>query len=187
MKTSGLLKMAVGVLGKFLLANVLCLMFSISILTLFNNILVRMLCQLMNISIVFFLPYGYCWKSGDKDRKLVKYGEIEEDSLKGLKAGLMAFIPFAVVPVLLLLEKLNVLGAQILYLHRIVSAIFFPLNMTLLPSTLTVAEMDWWQVLASCATVLVYPLIPAFAYILGYREIYLENLFKYKSRAKNKA
>lgn len=176
--------MAVGIFARLVLVNVLCLMFSVSILTLFNSTLVRMVCQLMNISILFFLPYGYCWRAGEKDRKLIRYGEINQDKLKGLKAGLIAFVPFAIVPVLLIFEKLNMLNYQFLYIHRIVSAVFFPLNITLLPSTLTLAELGWLSVILSCAAVVIYPIIPAFAYVLGFREIYLEFLLKPKAGIK---
>lgn len=186
LKTSGLLKIALGIFARLVLVNVLSLMFSVSILTLFNSIFFRMICQLMNISILFFLPFGYCRSAGEKDRKLIKYGEIKEDVLKGLKAGVIATIPFLTVPVLLILEKLNVLQSQFLYIHRIVSAVFFPLNITLLPSTLTLTELGWPPVVLSCATVLVYPLVPAFAYIMGLRNIYLETLFRIKKSIKKR-
>lgn len=180
MEKSGLLRLTLQVFLRYVIASVLCLLITLSLMTLFNNTLARMLYQLMNLSVLFSLSYSVCWKKGAGDRNKYQFGKMEKDTKKGVKAGFIAMLPFAVVSALLIFAKCGLLPDSYLYIFRLLNAPFFPLDFSLLPSTMTLAEISWLQIILAALTVIIYPLTPSFAYALGFREYFLHDRFVYQ-------
>lgn len=171
---------------RYVAADLICLMLSLSVLLLINSVLGRVVCQLLNFCVLFSLPYGLAWQAGNSDRNKHLFGHIKEDKLKGLKAGLLASIPFFAVAVLLLLAKAGLFTDGFLYPYRLINSIFFPLNYSLLSGTLSLTEMAWGPVILSACWVLILPVIPAFGYVLGYEEFSLHEKFFYKGKKKKR-
>lgn len=171
---------------RFVVTALICLMTSLSVLLLINSVIGRVVCQFLNFCVLFSLPYGLAWQAGNSDRNKHQFGHIQEDLWKGLKAGAIACVPFFIVSLLLILAKAGIFTADFLYPYRLINCIFFPLNYSLLAGTLSLAEMSWGPVILSACTTLVMPVVPAFGYALGYREISLHEKVFYKSGRKKR-
>lgn len=169
---------------RYVVADLICLMTSLSVLLLINSVIGRVVCQLLNFCVLFSLPYGLAWQAGNSDRNKRLFGRVREDLWKGLKAGTLAGLPFVAAGILLLLAKAGLFTADFLYPYRLINCIFFPLNYSLLAGTLSLAEMSWGPVILSSCFTLVLPVAPAFGYLFGYREISLHERFFYKNGRK---
>lgn len=171
---------------RYVVAALICLMLSLSVLLLINSVLGRVVCQLLNFCVLFSLPYGLAWQAGSSDRNKHLFGRVKEDRRKGLKAGVIASIPFFLLSVLLILARAGLFTGEYLYPYRLLSCIFFPLNYSLLAGTLSLGEMGWGVVILSACTNLILPIIPAFGYALGYRELSIHERFFYKNPSKKR-
>lgn len=169
---------------RYVVTTLICLMTTLSVLLLINSVMGRVVCQLLNFCVLFSLPYGLAWQAGSSDRNKHLFGHIREDLWKGLKAGLIACVPFFAAAILLLLARAGVITSEFLYPYRLVTCVFFPLNYSLLAGTLSLAEMSWGAVVLSACFTLVLPVAPAFGYLFGYREISLYEKFFYKNGKK---
>ncbi len=171
---------------RYVATALICLMLSLSVLLLINSVLGRIVCQFLNFCVLFSLPYGLAWQAGNSDRNKHLFGRVKEDQWKGLKAGLIACIPFFAAAVLLILARAGLFTGEYLYPYRLINCIFFPLNYSLLAGTLSLAEMSWSSVILSACTTLVMPIVPAFGYALGYRELSIYERVFYKSNRKKR-
>lgn len=182
----GMLRFTFFLFLRYVAATLICLMTSLSVLLLINSVMGRVVCQLLNFCVLFSLPYGLAWQAGSSDRNKHLFGHVEEDLFKGLKAGLIACLPFFAAGVLLLLAKAGLFTSDFLYPYRLITCVFFPLNYSLLAGTLSLAEMSWGPVILSACFTLTLPVTPAFGYLFGYREISLHERVFYKNGNKKR-
>lgn len=182
MRTFGVWRFAGKLFFRIFVGSLISLMLSLSVMVFLNNPGGRALCQLLNFSAAFSLVYSAAWTVGFADRNRVKSGYAKEDPAKGIKAGLLAAVPFMVPSVLLALSKAGVLTGGFLYVFRLLTPVFFPLYYSLFPASQLISEIGFLSIAVSFLLPLVFPVIAGAGYFLGYRDTRLSSLVRKAER-----
>lgn len=135
--------------------------------------------QICSIALLITLIYSTMWNIGFGDVNRATLGVVKKDSLRGFKAGLIGSIFEIVAAVCLILTKFDIIPRVWISLFGVFNAPFLPFHLTMLPATLTVAELPLVYFIFSALTVLVVPVIAGFAYLLGNLELSLPEIFIY--------
>ena len=131
---------------------------------------------LMAVALIALI-YSSIWSLGDRDANLVAYHHRQADPLRGLKIGLLAVIPSAVLYVLLVALSLAkpTLSDDYFTLYAWANAPLMPLL-----NTFKTAQ-GGLRLALSIIPLLPVPLITLTAYALGYRQISLSEKLIYKN------
>ena len=167
------------VAGRFLLSAVMCMILSMSVLTLIDGFWGRFLCQILNLAIVISLSYVPLWNEGNNDVNKINYERMKRDPLRGLKYGLVAAVPGVIVYILLFLSAMGAMSEAFFMIYRFLNPVFLPLNMTLMPATLTMSEIGMMPVFFACFEMLLPVIVCGFAYPLGLHRYSLSERFIY--------
>jgi len=139
-----------------------------------NNAAVNFLMQAFLLVMYFGFIYSNPNMDGDRERNLIRVGQLEENKLKGLNAGLIAMLPKLLTSILLVLVKLGVTGNFPQIIYRMINSQFVILINHIMPSTDTgnMSIPTWGQIAVVTALQLLIPLISGMAYFFGYRGIH---------------
>lgn len=168
-------RVALSTIGSVLIAMIFCGIITFSIGMIFKSTLWKIVMQLLNLLIFVPIVYSPSWYCGDRDSNSAAFGHGQIDPLKGLKIGLCAMIPFALMPVVLVLIKLTILPGDVGVLagsiFRILNIhMLFTINALLEPG-IPPEQMSWLSIVAIWLLPLVIPAITSFAYYLGVKHI----------------
>lgn len=139
------------------------------------------------VSLLIFIPmiYSPSWYCGDRDANSVQFGRIEEDLYKGLRIGLMAMIPFALTPILLVITKLGMVPLDLGFIYRILNIhLLYAVN-ALIPPTAPVADVSWLAIAGVWLFHLCIPIATFIGYRLGYLHISISERLIFKNLPKN--
>ncbi len=136
--------------------------------------------QIFCLGIIISFIYVYIWKIGNNDLNLVKFDRIKFDKLKGLKIGLLATIPFAIVYLMLVLGAIGMLPGKVIIFYRAVYGFVFPLTSKIIGSSFLAEELSVLKLLLLALMVFIIPLICHFSYLIGYKDISIKNKIVYK-------
>lgn len=135
-------------------------------------------------------PYGILWSQGDRDRNSVQFGHMQADKWRGLKVGLIAAIPSALLYLFLLLSRLGLFWNKFVQLFQILNACFAPTINAIMRAQghdiLTTADVGWGWILLLVFTVAVLPLVSWGSYALGYRQYSISEHLIYKNKKKKR-
>lgn len=151
-----------------------------------DNFIWSLVVQLISALIFISMVYSPSWYCGDHDSNSVQFGRMEEDLYKGLKIGLLAMIPYALTPVILVLSKLQAFGElDLSFVYRILNIHqLYAINWLVSPEK-TIAEVSWLAIIGVWLYHLVIPLTCGIAYRLGYAHISLSERLIFKNLPKN--
>lgn len=151
-------------------------------------VLREILCQILMLLLLIAFPYSMLWLQGDKDRNRVHFGRMQPDPWRGVRVGLMAAIPYAVVYILLVASKLSLFMDGFVHLARFIVTPFLPLfNLVADPQTvLTTSQVPWWGIALLFLTVAALPAICGGAYHLGYKQYSIKEHLTYVKQDKKK-
>lgn len=126
--------------------------------------------------------YNNLWNVGHKDISAVKHGIQDEDKLKGLKIGLIATIPSAVLLAVLSIGKLT-------FAKNVSIALFAFLNSHLYEAIILISgggglfsKLLPWQIICYFAMLLFVPILAHIAYTLGYKDFIIAEKLTYKKK-----
>lgn len=145
-----------------------------------NTAVVGVVSSVFTWLIFGLFPYNIVWNMGSHDENYVNIGQMEEDSLFGLKTGLVATIPSAILYLLLVLGKFGLFPSVILQWHRLINSPFIPYIDAVEMGVKTVTELSFGSLLAVGATLLFVPFVCWLGYHLGYRGISIRERLVYK-------
>ena len=160
--------------------NLICFLIWIFIFAISNTVIVRIILQLLFLIIVFFITYSFFHKLGDSDAALVNTGYYKKNILKGFWIGSLSTLPFIISGIFLVLSKLSLFSENFVAFYRMSNSTYFPFNYSILPVTLEIFEISWSKVVLSLSTLLIIPIIAAFAYNLGLIRFYFSEKLLYK-------
>lgn len=148
----------------------------------------NILFQIFSLVILAAFPYRQLWAQGDHDRNEANFGHIQEDSLRGLKVGLIADIPAILVYVLLWLGKLGVPGLSNVHsLYILFNSSFLPFCYQTIGRGLPSATgISIGSMLALALPVLFLPLVCHVAYTLGLHQFSVTEKLFYKNKKRPK-
>lgn len=125
-------------------------------------------------------PYSMMWAKGSHDENYVFIGRLEEDVLFGLKVGVIATIPSAILYLMLILGKFGVFPPTVLVWHRLINSPFIPYLDAVEMGAKSATELSVGSLLSAGAILLFVPLVSGLAYYLGYRGISIRERLIYK-------
>ena len=165
--------------GRFLLASVMCMILSMSVLTMLDGFWGRFLGQILNLIIVMSLSYVPMWNEANNDVNKINYERMQRDDFRGLKYGIVAAVPGIIVYAGLFLSALGVIGESFFSYYRFLNPIFLPLNISIMSTNLTMSEIGILPVLYAGFEMFLPVVICGFAYALGLRRFSLSERFIY--------
>ena len=123
--------------------------------------------QILLLILLGIFPYHILWAFGNRDDTNTRYRGQRTDSLRGIKVGLLAVSPYALIWLLFLISKLGVLPEVMMQAYRISAIPFYPYVNLILGSASTTQDVSWWQILAMAPTLLFVPIVSGVSYRLG--------------------
>ncbi len=139
------------------------------------------------LSLLAVFPYNILWELGSKDENLVRYKHEKEDLWRGLKIGLLATIPSAVLYLGLVASKFSLLPDAYLAIYRILNIPFLPyIGWVLGTDVFTAGAMNFWQFIGVFATLLFIPAVSCLGYRLGYAQFSIKEHITYTNSDKKK-
>jgi hypothetical protein len=144
---------------------------------------VGVLSSLFMLLIYGIFPYNMMWNRGSRDNNFVNLGRISQDKLFGLKVGLLATAPSALIYILLIFGKIGLMPSDVLRWHRLLNTPFIPFIDAVSAGAKTAVDLPIFSLLALIATLLFVPLICWLGYFLGYKQISVRERLIYKKKS----
>lgn len=145
-----------------------------------NKAVVSVISSVFTWLIFGLFPYNVMWIKGSHDENYVNIGRLDRDDLFGLKTGLVASIPSAILYLLLVLGKFGAFPSVVLQWHRLINAPFIPYIDAVEMGVKTATELSFGSLLAVGATLLFVPFVCWLGYYFGYRHISIRERMIYK-------
>ncbi|MCI8622320.1 MAG: hypothetical protein HFG26_01500 [Provencibacterium sp.] len=179
-------RVALSTFGTSIVALVFTSLVTLSLGTFSENGFWIFIVQLISLIIFVSMIYSPSWYCGDHDSNSVHFGHMEKDLNKGLRIGLLAMIPYALTPVILVLSKLQVFGKLDLgFVYRLLNVhMLYAINWLITPEK-TIAEASWFSIIGVWAYHLIIPAACAAAYRLGFAHISISERLIFKNLPKN--
>ncbi len=150
-----------------------------------TNTAMGILSSIFTLLIFGIFPYNMLWNKGSHDENYVHMGRMESDAYFGLIVGLAASVPSAVLYVLLLLGKLEIVNGAIINWYRLLNPAFIPYIDAVKHGVDNAAMLSVGSLLALGVIILFVPIICAIGYALGYHQISLRERLVYRKKEKN--
>ncbi len=128
---------------------------------------IDILSLLMMLFLLGIFPYNILWDLGGKDDTQVRYKGKKPDPLRGLKIGLLATVPSAMLYAGLWCVKLSGAAGWYVAAYRILQVPFLPFINWMLGAGTDPAALPAGGVLGCALTLVVVPAVSAVAYRLG--------------------
>ena len=164
--------------------HIMCMLVALSILAFFPGVVGGFVAQGFCLGIIIILPYLTMWKKGDSDYNLVNYKDIKRSNFYGFKVGFIAYSPFLLLCVALLIAKLGVLPESVYSWFKMIFSPFIPFNQSVMPATLTFAEQTIGSVIVAALVPVSVPLSVGLGYYMGFNRISFSETFKLIKKSK---
>lgn len=145
--------------------------------TIFN-----VLVLILMLAILAVFPYDRMWQLGARDENMVQCGKKKADNLRGFKIGLMASIPSAVLYLLLILTKFELLPSWYMTIFRVCNLPYLPFINMFFTVSVSVPQAPWYAFVAALITVFYVPAVCALGYFLGRKGFSLHDHAVYKQK-----
>ena len=134
--------------------------------------------QIITAYVFVIIIYYYMWPKGDRDRNRADFGKLEGDRLYGLKTGLWASVPYALVYLLLVFEKIfnTAFGLKV---FKLVNFSFFYIIELITDNAESAAGLELWTFLPLLAILALMPAVSYIGYSFGYGHISIKNKLMY--------
>ncbi|MBQ9860425.1 MAG: hypothetical protein IJO76_07115 [Clostridia bacterium] len=144
--------------------------------------------QAFMLLVVCAFPYTLLWALGDKDSVGVRYRGKKECLHRGFLIGLLGNVPYIVVYLILLASRFGLVPGGYLALFRLINLPFLPYINGIVPAAIASAtDLSIWHLLGVLPVILVIPALCGIAYILGYKQISLQERATYAGVNKGNA
>ncbi len=182
MKKDSLIHMSLTMFCRLFGYHLLSLLAVLGVMVFLPGQLGAVVAQVFGLGIITVLPFLPAYQVGGRDSNKIRYVHFPYDRYKGLKAGLIAYSPFMIASVCIILAKLGVISDGYLPFYRLINAPFMPLMQALMPTALTLNEISLVNVILCAVTSLVAPLSIALGYWQGANRVSLSEEFPVKKQ-----
>lgn len=165
--------------GSSLLASIFSSIFLIVGNALSGHPIFMAVTQVIAILIIAVNAYAKTWQCGSSDYNRVKFGHMQYNPWKGLIAGLVACIPYAVVALFGVVCKL--LGVEAMMIYRMMSFSLLNYINWIVDLETSVKAISLVPFLIAQLPMLVIPLVTFPAYLLGYRQYNVAEHITYRN------
>ncbi|MBR5473528.1 MAG: hypothetical protein IKU82_06035 [Clostridia bacterium] len=138
--------------------------------------------QVVNAIMVIAFASGSVYKQGFKDKNLVKINHIKYDALKGFKIGLIGNAPFILLFIAACVMALGVLPQFPTGWYIALNSHYYSIVLLITNGATTLSELSVWQFVLLGLLQLIVPVISGIGYIMGFKDINLEEKIVYEKR-----
>lgn len=138
--------------------------------------------QLINALMVVAFAGSGVYRQGFKDKNLVKINHIKYDALKGFKIGLIGNAPFILLYIAVCVMALGVLPQFPTGWYVALNSHYYSIILWITNGAATLSELSLWQFTLLGLLQLVVPVISGIGYIIGFKDINLEEKIVYEKR-----
>lgn len=118
-------KVVIGCITVKLIAILITFLVMMLLAGILDTIWVQLISTFVGIFFYTSMLYSACWNIAERDRNLVKFGHMEEDKMRGLKAGIYSTIPLFIFTVIAIFESYTgVFPDFVLPVYRIITCPF---------------------------------------------------------------
>lgn len=136
--------------------------------------------QIIALVILYGLIYALMWKAGDSNADIAELGNGKIDKVKGLKVGLIADLPYAVLYLgLVITQGLGILKSYP-GIYKILTYFMFGFNDTFMPVTEKGMEITWPGLAVLWVVLIPIPLFTTVSYLIGQRHIVVKDRIIYQ-------
>lgn len=167
-------------MGKFFAAVISVFILSIATYAGFNGAVLNQILVLIAYCASF---YSVLWKRGMSDVNMASVRK--KDMLTGLKAGLLASVPYFLGALIVIVLKLVNADASVLW-YRILNVQYISFYTSVFPHTNRLDEISLSTLLISVIPLFILPLETQIAYILGRKKFSVSEHMVYKNLSKKK-
>ena len=142
--------------------------------------LVRWTGQAATLILLFAMVYGFMWHAGDSDANKCELGKQPRHILKGLKVGLIADIPYALLYLGLIITYLFNKSSGYTRIYKIATYFMYAFNDTFIKTGKSGFILNIGSVIGCIVVLLPIPLFCTIGYIIGEKHIILKDKIIYK-------
>ena len=139
--------------------------------------------QILMLIVLGVFPYHILWQFGNRDDTNVRYRGQKPDPWRGVRIGLLAMIPFAVMWLLLIVAKFGIITPNYLQVYRLIAFPFMPYLNWLFGAAQSLTDVALWRIFLLIPTLLFVPAVSGFAYKLGGRQFSISEFITFKKKA----
>ena len=144
------------------------------------KVLLDVLTTLMMLFLMGVFPYNLLWELGGKDDTKVRYKGKPPDPLRGLRIGILATIPSALLYIGAWIVKMTGKGTLYLAIYRITQIPYLPYINAVLGNNTEPGKLPVGGLLACALTLVFVPVVCAISYRLGFRKFSIKEHLTYK-------
>lgn len=144
------------------------------------KVLLDVLTTLMMLFLMGVFPYNLLWELGGKDDTKVRYKGKTPDPLRGLRIGILATIPSALLYIGAWIVKMTGKGTLYLAIYRITQIPYLPYINAVLGNNTEPGKLPVGGLLACALTLVFVPVVCAISYRLGFRKFSIKEHLTYK-------
>ena len=145
-----------------------------------NMAIVRWIGQAATLGILYILIYSLMWKAGDADANMAELGNSKRNIYKGLKAGLIADIPYAVLYIILIVTSAFKVWPGYPSIYKISTYFMYAFNDTFIPVVNDSFVITAGGIFVVGLLLLPIPLFAAFGYYMGEKHMIFKEKILYK-------
>lgn len=138
--------------------------------------------QVLNLVMVVAFAGSSVYRQGFKDINLVKINHIKRDILKGFKIGLIGNIPFFVLFIAACIMAAVVSPQFPTKWYVLLNSHYYSLISWITGGADVLSKLEIWQFILLGLLQFIVPVISGVCYILGFKDINLEEKIVYKKR-----
>lgn len=136
--------------------------------------------QIIVLVILYGVIYSLMWKAGDANADMAELGSKKIDKLKGLKVGLIADIPYALLYVTLVITQSAGIFRSYPGIYKILTYFMFGFNDTFMPVTEGGMKITLYGILVLASVLIPIPLFTTVAYFIGSKHIVVKDKIIYE-------
>ena len=143
--------------------------------------IMAVLSQIIMLVVLGIFPYHILWQFGNRDDTNVRYKGQRPDPWRGVKIGVLAMIPFALLWIVLVIAKFTAWNG-FFQAYNLISFPYIQYNTLILGSFNSISEVAVWRLLLLLPTLLFVPLISGIAYRMGGNQFSIAEFLTFKKK-----
>lgn len=145
-----------------------------------NKFTYLLIAQIISLITEIMIVFSVIWDYGVKDHDSFTSGKSKKDAFRGVKIGLIAAIPAAILYIVLLLCKFGVFRPQFLSIYRTLNSQFYGIVDWIYGSALLATDLSFVQLFLLALLLLFLPVCCGISYYIGLRNINIIDRTVYK-------
>lgn len=141
--------------------------------------------QILLLVLFGIFPYHVLWAFGNRDDTNIRYRGQRSDLWRGVKVGLLATAPFAVIWLLMFVSKFGVFPEAMVQVYRITAFPFYPYVNWALGSATSALSIPWHRLLLLLPTFLFIPAVSGISYRLGSNQFSFSEFITFSKKKEN--